>query len=208
MSIFDSVRNFLNNIDNRGSFEINRMRPPGAVDEKIFMKLCVRCARCVEACPYRVLRRSSITKNAEIGTPFIYAEKAGCHLCMKCTGVCPTGAIDKSVMEMRQAAIGKARVDEDTCVNHIYAKIEAGELPITGEAALCNSCLNSCPLREEAIYLKDGIIPTVTDKCTGCGMCVERCPVRPARAISVIPKDMPDAESAGFYNYLKRRENK
>ena len=74
----------------------------------------------------------------------------------------------------------------------------------TGNMALCNSCLNSCPLREEAIYLKDGIIPTITEKCTGCGLCVERCPIKPVKAIAVIPKGMPDAETAGYFHYLKR----
>ena len=172
MSIWDNIKNTLNNFPLKSSYQINRMRPPGSRDEQMFMKLCVRCARCVEACPYRVLRRSSATKNGEIGTPYIYADIAGCQLCMKCTSVCPTGAIDSSTTQMQQAAIGVARINEDTCMNYLY--------------------------------LKDGIIPTITEKCTGCGLCVERCPVKPVKAIAVIPKGMPDAETAGYFNYLKR----
>ncbi len=107
MSIWENIKNTLNNFPLKSSYQINRMRPPGSRDEQMFMKLCVRCARCVEACPYRVLRRSSATKNGEIGTPYIYADIAGCQLCMKCTSVCPTGAIDSSTVEMQQVAIGK-----------------------------------------------------------------------------------------------------
>ncbi len=204
MSLFDNIKNALNSFPVESSFQINRMRPPGSQDEKLFMKLCIRCARCVEACPYRVLRRSPHTKNAEIGTPYIYAEEEGCHLCMKCTSVCPTGAIDSSIINMEQVSIGMARINEDTCMNYLYAKVLNGEIEPTGSMAMCNSCYNTCPLKMEAIYLKDGIKPTITDKCTGCGLCVERCPIKP-KAVYIIPKNMPDSESAGYYNYLKKK---
>ncbi len=204
MSLLDNIKNALNSFPVESTYKINRMRPPGSVDEKLFMKLCIRCARCVEACPFRVLRRSSHTLHGEIGTPYIYPEKAGCHLCMKCTSVCPTGAIDKNVMEMQQVNIGIARINEDTCMNHLYVKMISGEISLTGNAAVCNSCYNTCPLKDEAIILKDGMIPTITGSCTGCGLCVERCPVKPEKSIHIIPKDMPDAETAGYYNYLKR----
>lgn len=204
MGILDTIVNYLNSIPTPGNFLKNRMRPPGSVNEEDFLRLCVRCARCVEACPYKVLRRSSATKNGEIGTPYIYAEKAGCQLCLKCTTVCPTGAIDrKSVETVEQVAIGIARIDEATCMNYRYDRMDRGLEENDGMIAICGTCLNNCPLREEAIYLKGGLLPTITEKCTGCGLCVERCPVKP-KAISIIPKGMPDSETAGYYNFLKR----
>lgn len=206
MSFFESLKNALNNNPFEGSYIINRMRPPGAVNEKLFMKLCVRCARCIEVCPYRSLKRSKDIVNGEIGTPFIYPEETGCQLCMKCTSVCPTGAIDPSITEPGQVAIGKARIDEQTCHNFRYARQEDGK-EVDGTASICNSCFNVCPLRYEAIYLEDGILPVITEKCTGCGLCVERCPTRP-RSIVIIPKDMPDAADAGYFNYLKRLKDK
>lgn len=207
MSFFDSLKFALNNNPFEGSYRINRMRPPGAVNEKLFMKLCVRCARCIEVCPYRCLKRSKDLKNGEIGTPFIYPEETGCQLCMKCTSVCPTGAIDPSITEPGQVAVGKARIDEETCNNFRYARQESGQDEPDGTASICNSCFNVCPLRYDAIYLEDGILPTITEKCTGCGLCVERCPTKP-KSVSVIPKDMPDAGDAGYFNYLKRIEEK
>ncbi len=206
MSIIDAIRNLLNENPFSGHYKVNRMRPPGSVDEKRFMKLCVRCSRCVEVCPYGALKRSTKTEYGEIGTPFIYAEEAGCHLCMKCTSVCPTGAIDPNVTEMTQTFIGIARINEDTCNNFIYDRQESGEDP-DGMAAICSSCFNVCPLQFDAIRLENGLIPIITDQCTGCGMCVERCPTRP-RSISIIPKDMPDADTAGYFHYLKRIDKK
>ncbi len=33
----------------------------------------------------------------------------------------------------------------------------------------------------------------------GCGICVERCPTRPKRAINIIPSGMGRVDEAGFY---------
>lgn len=206
MKFLDSLRNALNNNPFRAWYAINRMRPPGSVDEAMFMKLCVRCARCVEVCPYQCLQRSKDIANGEIGTPFIYAEKTGCQLCMKCTSVCPTGAIDATIIEPEQVKIGNARIDEETCYNFRYARQEDGLDNETG-AVLCNICFNVCPLRYEAIYLEDGLLPIITEKCTGCGLCVERCPTKP-KSINIIPKGMPDEASAGYFDYLKRENRR
>ncbi len=32
------------------------LRPPGALDEKDFLKTCIKCGMCVEACPYDTLK--------------------------------------------------------------------------------------------------------------------------------------------------------
>lgn len=60
------------------------------------------------------------------------------------------------------------------------------------------------PLQDKAIYLQDFIIPVITDKCTGCGICVERCPNVPERSVDIIPTGMGDAGRAGLYHLRKR----
>ncbi len=205
MSLINKIKLFLNSFDDNEYYRINRMRPPGAVDEKLFMKLCVRCSKCIEICPYRVIKRSDLTKNLEAGTPYIYAEEKGCQLCMNCTSVCPTGALDNKLTYFRDTRIGVAIVDDTICLNHLlYNQEEAGIAD--GTVAVCNQCFNSCPLKFDAIYLEDMILPTITDKCTGCGICTESCPTSPQKAINILPNGMADINSAGYKQYLKRIE--
>jgi ferredoxin-type protein NapG len=131
----------------------------------------------------------------QVGTPYIYDDDKGCYMCMLCTQVCPTGALDRKSTEPEQTQIGVAQIDETTCLNHLYARDEAAG-KTDGTALYCNTCYNSCPLQGKAIYLEDLVIPIITDECTGCGVCVERCPNTP-RSIKVIPTGMPGAEKVG-----------
>ncbi len=179
-------------------YEQNRMRPPGAVEEKRFMALCIRCNRCLEVCPYNSIHRRSIAVG--MGTPYVFGEQKACYLCMACVALCPTGALDTSVKTPEQVKMGKAIINSSICYSHLF--MEADVLPMdAGQkiAALCNTCYNVCPLQDRAIVLKHRLYPEITDACVGCGVCVERCPTRPARAINVTPTGMINREEAGFY---------
>jgi ferredoxin-type protein NapG len=188
MSFIDKVRAVLNENPFYRSFKTNRLRPPGAVAEKDFMRLCIRCARCIEVCPYSSLQRAGAADGAAVGTPYIYAEDKGCYMCMLCTQVCPTGALDKSVTEREQMSVGRAVITESTCYDYLYAKaIHEGETD--GTSLHCNICYNSCPLQGKAIYLKNMEVPVITESCTGCGICTERCPTAP-RSVNIVPKEM------------------
>ncbi|MDR2401432.1 MAG: 4Fe-4S dicluster domain-containing protein [Deferribacteraceae bacterium] len=188
MRFIDKVRRLLNENPFYPSFKINRMRPPGAVEEGKFMRLCIRCARCIEVCPYRSLHRAGASDGAAVGTPYIYAEGRGCYMCMLCTQVCPTGALDKEVNEREEMSAGRAVIDKNTCYDYLYASAVA-EGKTDGSALYCNICYNSCPLQGKAIYLKNMEVPVVTESCTGCGICAERCPTSPC-SINIIPTGM------------------
>ena len=75
---------------------------------------------------------------------------------------------------------------------------------IKHKSAPCTLCYTLCPVEDIHIGGPGETITVEWDKCTGCGLCVERCPIKPVKAIYIIPKNMPDAETAGYYNYLKR----
>jgi ferredoxin-type protein NapG len=77
------------------------------------------------------------------------------------------------VRDPRQADMGRARVNQDRC----YAF----------QGVLCQTCLDACPLQGEAIRQDALLQPVVTERCVGCGLCVQRCPV-PESAIRVVPK--------------------
>jgi MauM/NapG family ferredoxin protein len=138
------------------------LRPPGARPEPEFAALCIRCGRCVEACPYRSLVPAGWTHGPEAGTPIVVAKDVPCYLCMKCPPVCPTGALDP-ITDKRAVRMGLAVVNEETC----YAF----------QGILCRTCVDECPLAEEAIVQDGQLRPVVKSGCVGCGICERVCPV-------------------------------
>ena len=68
------------------------LRPPGSVEEGLFRKRCTGCYLCGEVCPVKAIRFIEGIGPASV-TPVIFPGKRGCMLCMRCTRVCPTGAI-------------------------------------------------------------------------------------------------------------------
>lgn len=180
------------------SFAVNRMRPPGAVEERRFMALCIRCNRCLEVCPYSSIKRAGV--GFAMGTPYVLAEQKACYLCMACCRLCPTGALDRDLVNPEKVSIGKAAIDKSICYSHLF--LDHDVLPdASGRkiGALCNTCYNVCPLQGKAIVLRKNLFPEVTDACVGCGICVERCPTRAKRAINVVPSGMGRVDEAGFY---------
>lgn len=180
-------------------FKKNRLRPPGAVAEEMFMELCIRCARCIEVCPYDSIHRADLYEKLQIGTPYIFADKRACYLCMKCPSVCPTGALNPQLKEPEDVRIGIAVINQDTCLNYLYFRDEEKGVSESGLAQLCNTCNNVCPFTDEAIFMDKFILPVVTEKCTGCGICVEKCPTAP-KSINIYPTGMGVKAEAGFYN--------
>jgi ferredoxin-type protein NapG len=57
------------------------LRPPGAINEKDFVSTCMRCGMCVEACPYDVLKLSTISDDISMGTPYFTPRVEACRLC-------------------------------------------------------------------------------------------------------------------------------
>jgi len=149
----------------------NVLRPPGAVKEDLFAAKCIRCGRCVEACPYNSIKMLDIRAGFFAGTPVIYPQDIPCYLCMKCVEVCPTGTLQK--VKQSEVRMGLAVIDHTLCITW---KLQA----------LCRTCYNVCPYKETAIKL-DQLRPVVVeDKCVGCGLCVHGCPL-PTKAIRIEP---------------------
>jgi MauM/NapG family ferredoxin protein len=148
------------------------LRPPGARAERTLAALCVRCGRCVAACPHRAIRPAGALHGAAAGTPLVVAREAPCVLCMRCPPACPTGALDAALRDPRAVRMGRARVDPATCYAHL--------------GVLCRACVDECPLVGEAIAQDAELRPVPTDRCVGCGVCEARCPL-PEPAIRVVP---------------------
>ena len=140
------------------------LRPPGAKPESEFVNECIHCGKCAQICPYDSISFFDSPFSLAKGTPIIEARKVPCYVCMKCPAVCPTGALDRDLMEKEKIRMGIAKIDENRC------------FPYSG--VICRTCFDNCPIYREAIVLIDDLYPkVVAEKCIGCGICEYVCPI-------------------------------
>jgi polyferredoxin len=161
--------------------------PPGAeMDE--FLSRCVRCALCVRACPTGALQPSLSEAGVDgFWAPVLVPRLGYCdYACNACGQVCPTQAIPPLPLEdKRLQVIGKAYIDRDRCI-------------AWSDGQPCIVCEEMCPVPEKAIALEpsqtqladgtlvDILLPQVLrERCIGCGICENRCPVNGSAAIRV-----------------------
>ncbi len=161
------------------------IRPPAAQREDKFVNTCVRCGNCMKVCITNGLQPSLTEAGAAgIWTPKLVPEIGYCEYnCTLCGNVCPTGAIPALSLEKKhQVRLGLAKVIKERCI--AWANNEQ-----------CIVCEEHCPVPEKAIkvieefhdgkkVLKPYVDPNL---CVGCGICQNKCPVRPLRAIVVDP---------------------
>lgn len=180
------------------------LRPPGALKEKNFLKACIKCGQCVEACPYDTLKLAEPGDDIANGTPYFEPRTIPCYLCteMPCTTVCPSGALDLKELSKEEenaninnSKMGLAVIHKESCLAHWGIR--------------CEACYRACPLVGEAITLdyevnkRTGmhakLLPIVhSDVCTGCGVCEQACVVEKA-AIFVLPLDKATGEVSDHY---------
>lgn len=160
------------------------IRPPGALKEHEFVDRCVRCGNCMKVCPTNGLQPDLYESGAQgIWTPKLVPEIGCCEYnCTLCGNVCPTGAIPKLPLAVKQKVkLGLAVIDHDLCIP--WAK-----------GTECLVCEEHCPVPDKAIkrdYRTAGPLavgrPVVKEHlCIGCGLCQHVCPVDPVRAIRVV----------------------
>lgn len=160
------------------------IRPPAALEEDDFLNRCVRCGNCMKVCPTNALHPVMLQAGLEgIWTPQLIPEIGYCeYRCTLCGRTCPTGAIHPLDLERKLVVkLGLAEVDKSIC------------LP-WAEGKECIVCQEHCPVAEKAIKLDTyggGPAKPYVDPylCVGCGICQNKCPVRPSRAIRVSPKN-------------------
>lgn len=179
------------------------LRPPGALKEDDFLKTCIKCGLCVEACPYDTLLLAKPGDNKPLGTPYFTPRDVPCYMCpdIPCVPVCPTGALDEQSvtsngeLDINIADMGVAVVDDQSCI--AFWGIQ------------CDACYRACPLLGEAITIeyvrnkrtgKHSFMKPIVhnDVCTGCGLCEKACVTEKA-AIYVLPREVALGKAGDYY---------
>lgn len=144
------------------------LRPPGAVDERIFLERCTKCYDCVKACPPR-----AIVAHPNDGTPVLYADQSPCLLCedVPCAAACGTDAL-VPVEYSHQVRMGVAAISHRLCT----------------ASQGCHACVSRCPTDALTMDFESFSLSVLTDVCVGCGMCEMVCKtVNDQVAIRVVP---------------------
>ncbi len=155
------------------------IRPPGAVAEKDFLKKCLRCGACMQACPTNAIQPAVFQAGLDgLWTPVIIPAVGYCEYeCHRCTRVCPTHALTAlSLPAKKQFKIGTAVINRSTC--YTYA-----------DGYNCGVCEEHCPVPEKAIRFREVEVQNfrgrlkkvkqiyvMPDLCIGCGICENVCP--------------------------------
>ena len=169
------------------------IRPPGAVEEREFLKRCIRCAQCMKICPNNALHPALDEAGIEgLWSPVLIAKKGYCEpTCTLCTQVCPTAAI-KRVTENQKT--GK---NQEEMVRIGTAFFDRGRCLPWAMGIPCTVCEEFCPVSPKAIWLETVEVEVLGKKvalkrpyvdpakCNGCGACEFVCPVHDRAAIRV-----------------------
>lgn len=171
------------------------IRPPGSLAEGDFLKRCIKCSECMRVCPTNVLQPALFESGLEgIWTPILINKIGYCeHNCTLCGQVCPTGAIRKISIEEKLGKkpfhkpikLGTAFYDRGRCLPWAMDK-------------QCIVCEEVCPTSPKSIWYRsveikarDGSKKILKqpyldpDKCIGCGICENKCPIQDKPAIRV-----------------------
>ena len=168
-----------------GGLKKKLIRPPGVKNEREFLNKCIRCGNCMKICPTNGLQPAIFESGlAGIWAPHLVPEIGYCEYnCNLCGNVCPTGAIPKlSLAQKQEQKLGTAFIDKNICLPWSQNKE-------------CIVCEEHCPVPSKAIKTYEEVIegkkirkPYVDiSLCVGCGICQNKCPTRPERAIRVLP---------------------
>ncbi|SHE62329.1 electron transport complex, RnfABCDGE type, B subunit [Caldanaerobius fijiensis DSM 17918] len=124
---------------------------------------CLGLGTCEKECPFDAIHVG------EGGVAVVDEEK--CTGCGICVDVCPKKIID--LVYSSRVRVACFSLDKGKDVRLVC---QAGCIG-------CRACERVCP--HDAIHVKENLAAIDYDKCTNCGLCVEKCPVKCIKVIDV-----------------------
>ncbi|MGD9870615.1 MAG: 4Fe-4S dicluster domain-containing protein [Thauera sp.] len=97
----------------------NRLRPPGALDEKEFLSSCIKCGQCVQVCPVNAIKLADLIDGFGVGVPYIDAREQACDFscdAVQCILACPTGSLTYEKPEFLPVREGAALPQKPTLI--------------------------------------------------------------------------------------------
>ncbi len=160
----------------------NRLRPPGALNEKDFLTLCIKCGQCLQVCPYHSIKLADIGKGHGEGTPYVDANERGCYACnaVPCVLACPSGALDHKTEKAEDIDMGIAVLEyPDTCLAISNIVVPKGYDDKIKE--FTNSVRNRTDLETKLLEKMSGY------EGKQCTLCADICPIpNPLTAIAMV----------------------
>lgn len=174
------------------------LRPPGAVSEEQFLKLCIKCGQCLQVCPYDSIFLEDIDGGASVGMAYIDPSKRGCYLCeaFPCMLACPTGALDHEHDNIKYVHMGMAVIhDINSCLaitnkkppQSIIDRIYEHSKILSSEEKENRKVKISGNEDEKEKLQKDVLLKLEDNKDKPCALCATMCPFpTPLDAIEMV----------------------
>lgn len=150
------------------------LRPPGAVEESLFLHRCTGCGDCVDVCPHNAIRYAPTRFREAAATPHLDPSTTPCWLCedLPCIDACAEKALVPQTGRM-----GTAQISRFDCLNVLGTE--------------CSTCVERCPVDGAMTIRLAEDSPTQAPQvyealCLGCGVCHYVCPA-PNNAVLILP---------------------
>jgi ferredoxin len=177
------------------------VRPPGSLPEDLFLETCLRCGKCMKGCITSGLQPCLVEAGVSgIFTPRLVSRIGGCEdKCNLCGQICPSGAIRALPLEEKRfVKMGTAVIVRSLCI-------------VWEQKRKCLICDEACPydaIEWRIVTDSEGEFPrpfVLEEKCTGCGLCEERCPLTGKAAIVVLPHGEERIRSGSYITERKKK---